>query len=226
MVVGHKVLFMSILLLFCLTLFAQLSGDSMIPLELLRPQYGEDLRFPTDYVIGELGRCDASEESYQLAKRLMVSLISGDGRTGQLAFPEQKRLSALESLGALGVRTWRIGGGRIEPDGSVSYLVRFLGRERSITGELFLRREEAGQAVSAVSIVDSAALTGPETPAAGSEAVPADAIPPPAAVTAAPSEAAVAIWRVDDILLESPRSLSEGKYSPGGADMTPYERFF
>jgi hypothetical protein len=33
-------------------------------------------------------------------------------------------------------------------------------------------------------------------------------------------------WRVDDILLESPRSLTDGKYGPGGADMTPYERFF
>jgi len=186
---GCRVLFISMLLLFCLTLFAQITGtdDSLLPLDLLRPQYGEEPRFPTDYVIGELGRCDASEESYQLARRLMVSLVSGSGKTEQLVFPEQKRLSALEGLRPLGVRSWRIGGGRVEPDGSVSYLVRFLGRERSVTGELFLRREEAADAEEV------------ETSAA---------------------------WRVDDLLLESPRSLAEGKYSPGGADMTPYERFF
>jgi hypothetical protein len=185
---GHRVLFIGVLLLFALTLFAQISGsgDSLLPLDVLRPQYGEEPRFPTDYVIGELGRCDASEESYQLAMRLMVSLVSGSGKTAQLVFPEQKRLSALEGLRPLGLRSWRIGGGRVEPDGSVSYLVRFLGRERSITGELFLRREEA----------------------------------------AAGGEETGAVWQLDDLLLESPRSLAEGKYSPGGADMTPYERFF
>jgi len=45
-------------------------------------------------------------------------------------------------------------------------------------------------------------------------------------VTPAAAEAEEPRWRVDDILLEPPRHLTDGKYGPGGADMTPYERFF
>ncbi|MDR2072525.1 MAG: hypothetical protein LBP60_03725, partial [Spirochaetaceae bacterium] len=83
-----------------------------------------------------------------------------------------------------------IGGGRVESDGSVSFLIRFLGREKSITGELYLWQEEN---------------------AANS---PGGAVEPGLR------------WKIDDILLEAPRNLAEGKYSPGGADTTLYERFF
>jgi len=34
------------------------------------------------------------------------------------------------------------------------------------------------------------------------------------------------VWQVDDVLLEPHRSLVGGRYSPGGSEMTPYERFF
>ena len=178
------------LILFGILFIAQTGNTSfrsgtMLPQEVLRPQHGEEIRFPQDYVIGKLGRGDAPEESYQFARRLTASLAGGNGNTEGVFFPEQKRLSVLRNISGLGTRSWRVGGGRIEPDGSISFLIRFLGRERSITGELYLRQPE----------------------------------------TAALEEASF-WWEVDDILLEFPRSLSEGKFSPSGADMTPYERFF
>jgi hypothetical protein len=37
---------------------------------------------------------------------------------------------------------------------------------------------------------------------------------------------ASASWRIDDIMLDKERPLSEGRYSPNWADLTPYERFF
>jgi hypothetical protein len=172
------------------------SGDASAQhLDLLRPRYGESPHFPRDYVIGALGRCDASEESYRYAKLLVSGLASGNGRADGVDFPEQKRLSVLREISDLRTRGWRVGGGRIEPDGSVSYLIRFLGRESSVTGELYLRREEP--------------KSGRETDGAVNK-----------------EETASFSWRVDDILLESPRNLSEGKFGPTKADMPSYERFF
>ena len=200
---GQKVLVIGFLLVFCLLFTAQTrrsndtsnpGGISSLPPELLRPRYGEEPRFPQDYVIGALGRGDASEESYRYARQIAAGLASGNGRTEGVEFSEQKRLSVLRTIAGLGTRSWRVGGGRVEPDGSVSYLIRFLGRENSVTGELYLRREEFNPV--------SEPELEPEKEGNGF------------------------FWRVDDILLESPRKLSEGKYSPGGADMSAYERFF
>ncbi|MDR2073239.1 MAG: hypothetical protein LBP60_07385, partial [Spirochaetaceae bacterium] len=109
---GQKVLGMVIITLFFFGLFlwAQIPGESpsALPLELLRPQYGEEPRFPRDYVIGELGQGDAPEGSYQAAKRFVADLVLRNGRAGGM--PEQKRISILERIAGLGIRTWRIGG--------------------------------------------------------------------------------------------------------------------
>jgi hypothetical protein len=159
------------------SVFAQ-DGTSGLPVELLRPQYGETPRFPRDYWVGDLGRGDASEESYQAARRLLTQLMYGDFS----AAPERV-LESLEPLKKLETRTVRVGGGQNEGGGIVSFLFRFLGRSAAITGELYLR-----------------------PPAAGAEA-------------GTP-------WRVDDIILDKERPLTEGRYSPNRADLTPYERFF
>jgi len=276
---GQKILVASLFLFFGLALFAQsnrgVSGTSALPQELLRPQYGEDARFPKDYVIGELGRGDATEETYLLARKIVASLADGDGNVDQVVFPEQKRLAALTRLNALGVRSWRVGGGRSEGAGAYSFIVRFLGRERSITGELYLQWEEPIVVNEVEMEPVESALTldeGTENPAEENTAVknaetdpdvadPENADPENAElanaeidaedadaenVTAEAAEPAEIIgdidaietvvkppaiedqphWLVDDLLLEPPRSLSDGRYGPGGADMTPYERFF
>ena len=192
---GQKVLGTGIVILFCILFVAQTAGPNSkfrpgeagsLPEELQRPKYGEELRFPQDYVIGDLGRCDASEESYRYARLVVASIAAGNGKTEGVQFPEQKRLSAVQNIASLGARSWRVGGGRVEPDGSVSFLIRFLGREKSVTGEIYLRKEEPKSETEDSSIY----------------------------------------WQVDDVLLEAPRSLTEGKFSPGGANMTAYERFF
>ena len=195
MVLWRKIIFLGILVFFCFFLLSQTMGQDnafnareggSLPQELERPRHGEEPCFPIDYVIGVLGRCDASEESYRYARLIIAGLAAGNGKTSGVQFSEQKRLSVVQNISGLGTRSFRVGGGRVEPDGSVSYLIRFLGREKSITGELYLRKEE------------------PESE----------------------SDENAVFWLVDDLLLESPRSLSEGKFGPGGTDMTAYERFF
>jgi hypothetical protein len=196
--IRQKFLCIGFVILFCILFVAQIDkpnstfrtgGIDQLSPELLRPRFGEPPHFPKDYVIGVLGRCDAPEESYRYARFLVAGLAGRNDTTEEglnlssIQFPEQKRLSIRQSIADLGIRSWRVGGGRVEPDGSVSFLIRFLGREKSVTGELYLRKEE-------------------QDPEKGF------------------------LWHVDDILLESPRQLSEGKFSPAGADMTVYERFF
>ena len=258
MILRQKALVVGVLIFLCILLAAQ-SGTTVsrtetgsLPLELLRPRYGEEPRFPRDYVIGSLGRCDASEESYQYAWRIAASLAGGNGKIDGVLFPEQKRLSALKGISGLGTRSWRVGGGRVEPDGSVSFLIRFLGREKSVTVELYLRKPEpiagraagkadAAEPVGGIEIIVDEKAAGNEEIAAGEEAAAAEKAAAnegtaSAQKTAAGEEAVVneklsrseepAAWLVDDVLLEPPRSLVEGKYSPGGSDMIPYERFF
>jgi hypothetical protein len=132
-----------LLLSLVLALFAQDSGGGPVPEALLRPRHGEPPRFPQDYGVGDLGRCDAPEEAYQAARSFTAGLLTGSSFRGTLS--EEDWNKSRESISALAPRTFRIGGGRNEADGSVSFLVRFIGREQAITGELYLRRENAGQ---------------------------------------------------------------------------------
>jgi hypothetical protein len=141
MYTGHKVLVLGLLLSAGVAgptgvvLFAQEGGSLVLPAEVRRPQYGEAPRFPEDYWIGKLGRGEAGEEAYRFARQ------SAEAIAGGRQIPEHIK-SSLASLEGLEIRNVRIGGGRMEADGSVSFLVRFLGREEAVTGEIFLGRRE------------------------------------------------------------------------------------
>jgi hypothetical protein len=186
---GCKFLIILPFLFLALVLFAQsrVEFSGGVPEDLLRPQYGETLRFPRDYVIGELGRGDAPEEAYQSARNLAAVLLRGEDLRQSIPLEEWNK--SREIIGALDPRGFRIGGGRKEADGSVSFLVRFLGRESSVTGELYLRVNRKTK--------DAEANTGSGY-----------------------------LWQAEDLLLEAASPLSGGKYGPGFADMSVYERFF
>ncbi|MDR2028657.1 MAG: hypothetical protein LBP93_03865 [Treponema sp.] len=117
-------------------------GD-VIPQALRRPQRGESPRYPRDVVIGELGQGTASGEAYLFAQNLMRGILSGNPESGLLAGVDRSLLEELfTELGPVEPRQYRLGGGREEPDGSTSFLFRFIGREQSISGELYLVLEE------------------------------------------------------------------------------------
>jgi len=121
--------------------FSQTRGG-FIPEELLRPSRGEAPRYPVDTVIGELGRGRASVSAYAYANTVASALSSR--RTDHPAFSSigaGLRDSFFSALAAANPQSYRIGGGREEADGAVSFIVRFIGREYGITGELFIRYE-------------------------------------------------------------------------------------
>ena len=121
-------------------LYAQDTERRTIPTILLRPQRGESPRYPVDIVIGELGRGTASEDAYSYATGVLTALNQGRFDAPVLSgaghFKLESLFKEIDSLGRS--RSFRIGGGRTEADGSSSFLVRFIGTEESLTGELFV----------------------------------------------------------------------------------------
>jgi hypothetical protein len=114
-----------------------------IPEPVRRPQRGESPRYPRDVVIGELGQGQAPERAYQLARRCLTALAAGNqDSTAWAEFDPLRREEAFAGAGHIAPRNFRLGGGREEADGGVSFLFRLLGREQSIAGELYLKLEE------------------------------------------------------------------------------------
>ena len=111
-----------------------------IPEELIRPRRGEEPRYPIDTVIGGLGRGDAPAEAFEFANRTAAGFLSRDNsHPGLSTVGMDLREDYIAVLSAIEPVSYRLGGGRHEPDGAVSFLVRFMGREYGITGELFIR---------------------------------------------------------------------------------------
>ena len=124
-------------------IIAQETFTSVVPIpeELRRPERGEAPRYPDDLVIGELGQGRAPIGAYQFAQELISALARGRNDAPVLQRSSSIVESVFEEINGINTRSYRIGGGRNEPDGSVSFLVRFIGRSESITGELFVRLE-------------------------------------------------------------------------------------
>jgi len=114
-----------------------------VPEELLRPRREEAPRYAVDMVIGPLGRGEVSTEAYSFARKVAENLLAGKADADSLKAVNAATLESYFSvLETIGPRNFRLGGGREEKDGSVSFLIRFIGRELAITGELFIRREQ------------------------------------------------------------------------------------
>jgi len=116
-------------------------GVVPVPESLRRPERGEAPRYPEDLVIGELGQGSAPQGAYLFAQEILSALARGRYDAPVLQRSSLITEEILEEIRSLDTRSYRIGGGRNEPDGSVSFLVRFIGRTESITGELFVRFE-------------------------------------------------------------------------------------
>jgi len=114
-----------------------------IPDVLRRPERGEAPRYPTDVVIGDLGQGESPDGAYLFAKELLSALVAGNKEAEILkGLGSVLTENIFEEMNDLGSRSYRLGGGRTEADGSVSFMIRFLGSEESITGELYLRQAE------------------------------------------------------------------------------------
>jgi hypothetical protein len=119
------------------------SNRETIPDTIRRPQRGEAPRYPQDMIIGVIGQGEATEGAYRFARNLLTAVLSKKQNAPVLSSLGDGVLKDLfEALESINPQKFRFGGGREEPDGSTSFLVRFIGREQWITGELYLRFEE------------------------------------------------------------------------------------
>ena len=136
---------LTVYIIFPIYIFSQnqTEGSITIPEALLRPVRGEAPRYPRDTVIGELGQGAAPERAWRYARNIGAFLVARNQNSSAIAGDDNYALReyfpAFESFEP---RRYHLGGGRIEADGSVSFLLRFLGREQWMAGELYLRLVE------------------------------------------------------------------------------------
>jgi len=208
-----------------------------IPEDLLRPRRDEAPRYPVDTVIGPLGQGRVSREAYEAAKRASEALLAGSLNASILSTVNRVFLeNCMSALNRISPRNVRLGGGREEPDGSVSFLVRFAGRDEGITGELFIRQVERRSAAAPQpgGTVPNAAgdgdmqetdETGAQEEMDGNGEQQESTAQLMQIVPAAPP--VERIWVFEDLVLEEARSREdENRSSRHRYDFPPYERFF
>ncbi|MDR0457221.1 MAG: hypothetical protein LBH20_11135 [Treponema sp.] len=221
----------------------EINQRGSIPEELLRPRRDEAPRYPIDTVIGELGQGQASKEAYEIAKKTTAALLAGNTGVSVLSTVSKVFLEdCMAQLKGINPQSVRLGSGREEPDGSFSFLVRFIGREEGITGELFVRFEElrpqpapppptgttdvtADDSTSADLESEDLASADTETEDSQDEKIAAAPTAKPAVTP--PPVPAERIWLFEDLILEEPRSReSENRENRHRFDFSPYERFY
>jgi hypothetical protein len=216
-----------------------------IPPELWRPSRGESPRFPIDTVIGELGRGEASEEAYHFARSVAEALMAVNSSDPSLSGMPQAELDGFfEAVREVGPESFRLGSGRLEPDGAVSFLLRFIGREKGITGELYIRTDEESRLPAGDGLAAETTAAGGETETSAEAATAEETAEIAAAETAGaetveavPAETADAgepeplaqqagnVWHFEDLLLEEVQDRTAAGLEQR-FDFSPYHRFF
>lgn len=131
--------------------------ESVVPEQIRRPQYGEALRFPEDSIVGILGKGEAPADSYHFVQETLKILLQEkseqtapeDQNVGNTAgqtvlsnLPPEESERIISILQELNPEKIRIGGGREEIDGSVSFLLRFMGSGSWSGGEIYVKQNE------------------------------------------------------------------------------------
>jgi hypothetical protein len=132
--------FLICLLLLFPGFIAQGQDRGSIPEELLRPRGRLSAHYPADLVIGNLGRGNASDAAYSYANSIANALLSGQrGHPSLTAVNPDLLNNYFTALGGITAVSFRLGGGREEADGAFSFLIRYIGRDYGLTGELYIR---------------------------------------------------------------------------------------
>jgi hypothetical protein len=136
-------------------------NQGVIPEALRQPQRGdENPRYPRDAVIGEMGPGLASEDAYRYARNLLRGALSQNRESALLAGASPSQIEELfAALEPLGPQQYRLGGGREEADGSVSFLFRFIGRDMSMAGELYIRFDNNAWHLDDIIVEEARALS-------------------------------------------------------------------
>jgi hypothetical protein len=122
------------------------AAQSSVRPDISVPIGSETPRLPRDYLIGPLGAGNGKSDAYREALRIATELSAGKSIRPFIAknssVDERELLDRLSALGQ--APSVRVGSPAEEAEGGVSYLVRFLGRDASFSGELRLVRAKDG----------------------------------------------------------------------------------
>jgi len=136
----NKRFFIFISVFFIISFIVYGQDRRSIPEELLRPRWGESPRYPADVVIGDLGQGRASPAAYSYANSVAAALLSRQRGHPSLAAVKPGLLDGyFSTIGRVSPYTYRLGGGKEEADGAFSFLIRYVGRDYGVTGELYVR---------------------------------------------------------------------------------------
>jgi hypothetical protein len=127
--------------------FAQNGGQpsfsGVVPEILKRPSRETEWVYPADSIIGQLGGGEASDAANAYARTVLRDLMRRNREADSVKDVDTGQLDEIMAkLGETEPRKVRLGGGRDEIDGSVSFLFRFIGRENGLSGELYIRAED------------------------------------------------------------------------------------
>jgi len=116
-------------------------GKAKVQADISVPGASEEARYPHDFAIGSLEAGPVPDAAYRFALSAGKRLLSGNyEQLGPL--PEEDARAVERILAELKPREFRLGGGRSGEDGSVSFLVRFLGDGESSAGEVYLNQDQ------------------------------------------------------------------------------------
>jgi hypothetical protein len=120
------------------------------------PTGSETIRLPQDFVIGKIGDEGVEPNAYRFAVDFLSSVAkSEEVMRFYTERGRQEAKSIAPLLAPLLPASVRVGGGSVEGEGGVSFLVRFVGKDHSVSGELHLVRS------SSVWLVDELILDEP-----------------------------------------------------------------
>jgi len=108
------------------------------------PNSTEALRLPSDYEIGPLGWGDSDQAAYNVAMTaLLTAAKTGKAEKAGDAYLDEQSLKNLAALGSN--PQVHIGGPLVQVEGTLSFLVRFIGKELTCAGEIHLVSAEGGE---------------------------------------------------------------------------------
>ncbi|MDR2467710.1 MAG: hypothetical protein LBD22_01975 [Spirochaetaceae bacterium] len=126
---------------------SQGTGSGVVSEAVRRPDQLITPEYPRDLSIGELGPGTADPSAYVFARRILGEVQQGKTDSALVVpLPAVERKEFFERVAEVTPRKVRVGGGREEElDGSTSFVFRFIGREKELTGELYIRAGEDGE---------------------------------------------------------------------------------
>ncbi|MDR2489779.1 MAG: hypothetical protein LBD20_00065 [Spirochaetaceae bacterium] len=128
--------------------------------DLRRPRREDAPLYPRDALIGELGMGDADNNTYRYARNVLYDLVMQNKTSVYIKELDAKLLTEVfEKISKVSPRKYRVGSGFVEPDGAVSFLYRFLGREMEVTGSIYFLKTEGDKIVLDGLIMDDVTET-------------------------------------------------------------------